>query len=172
GEPAEPIEAPPPEPKPKPKAERGNRKRIVGLKIGATHIAAARVDNNGAARLVQVAEEPLGAGIVVGGEIREPDELAAALKAFFKKHKLPRSGVRLGLASNRIGLRIFDLPGIEDPRQLTNAIRFRAQETLPIPLEDAVLDYRILREDADETGGITRKVLLVVAQKDLVERYV
>src|SRR5581483_2912559 len=89
-----------------------------------------------------------------------------------RKHRLPRSGVRLGVASNRIGVRIFELSGIEDPRQLDNAIRFRAQETLPIPLDEAVLDYRILSESADGNGVVTRRVLLVVAHRELVERYV
>jgi type IV pilus assembly protein PilM len=148
------------------------QKKVVGLKIGSTHLAAAQVANNGAPRLLQVADEPLEPGIVVSGELREPDELAASLKAFFRKHRLPRSGVRLGVASNRIGVRIFELEGIEDPRQLDNAIRFRAQETLPIPLDEAVLDYRILSEKVDESGAITRRVLLVVAHRDLVERYV
>src|SRR5262249_39541525 len=46
------------------------------------------------------------------------------------------------------------------------------QETLPIPLDEAVLDYRILSETADENGAVTRRVLLVVAHRELVERYV
>src|SRR5207253_10197343 len=135
-------------------------------------LAAARISNNGVPRLLQVAEGPLERGIVVSGELREPDELAAALKAFFRKHKLPRTGIRLGVASNRIGVRTFDLTGIDDPKQLGNAIRFRAQETLPIPLDEAVVDYRILSEEIGENGVLTRRVLLVVAHRELVERYV
>jgi type IV pilus assembly protein PilM len=98
--------------------------------------------------------------------------LAEALKEFFKKHKLPRQGVRLGIANNRIGVRIFDIGGIDDPRQLENAIRFRAQEALPIPIEEAVLDYQVLEERVDEEGGLIRRVLLVVAYRDLIDRYV
>ena len=122
--------------------------------------------------LLQAVREPLEHGIVVGGELRDPEALAAALKDFFRKHKLPKRGVRLGIANNRIGVRTFEIAGIEDPKQLANAIRFRAQEVLPIPIEEAVLDYQILSEAPDEDGRIVRRILLVVAYRDLVDRYV
>jgi type IV pilus assembly protein PilM len=147
-------------------------KKLVGLKIGASQLAAARVVNNGSSELVQVARQGLDPGVIVGGELREPEALAEALKLFFKDNKLPKQGVRLGIASNRIGVRTFDIGGITDPKQLENAIRFRAQETLPIPLEEAVLDYQILGENVDEEGAKTQRVLLVVAYRDLVDRYV
>jgi type IV pilus assembly protein PilM len=160
--------------KPKAKAPKGpaRHKKLVGLKIGASQLAAARIVNNGFPEVVQLARAELEPGIVVGGELREPDALADALKAFFRANKLPKQGVRLGIASNRIGVRTFEIGGIQDPKQLENAIRFRAQETLPIPLEEAVLDYQILGETLDEEGGTTSRVLLVVAYRDLVDRYV
>ena len=147
-------------------------KRYVGLKVGSSQIAAARVANNGAAELLQVAREPLAHGVVVNGELRDPEALTEALKRFFARNKLPRKNVRLGIASSRIGVRVFDIAGIDDEKQLENAIRFRAQDTLPIPLDEAVLDYHILGESVDENGNAARRVLLVVAYRDLVDRYV
>ena len=127
--------------------------RVVGLKIGSSQLAAARISNNdgrrAAAGRAHGAREP---GIVVGGELRDPEALAAALRRFFSANKLPRKGVRLGIASYRIGVRIFELAGIDDERQLENAIRFRAQEVLPIPLEEAVLDYQVLAESGRRRG--------------------
>jgi type IV pilus assembly protein PilM len=147
-------------------------KRLVGLKIGGSQLAAARIVNNGSPELVQVAREDLEHGIVVGGELREPELLAEALRGFFRKHKLPRQGVRLGIANNRIGVRILEIAGIEDPKQLENAIRFRAQEALPIPIEEAVLDYHVLGERVDDQGTKVRRILLVVAYRELIDRYV
>jgi type IV pilus assembly protein PilM len=91
---------------------------------------------------------------------------------FFRKHKLPRQGVRLGIANNRIGVRILEIAGIDDPKQLENAIRYRAQEALPIPIEEAVLDYHVLGERVDDEGQRIRRVLLVVAYRELIDRYV
>jgi type IV pilus assembly protein PilM len=159
---------------PKMRAERGAKaaKKIVGLKIGASQLAAARVSNNGSAELLQVAREPLEPGIVVGGELRDPDKLATALKEFFAKNGLPKRGVRLGIANNRIGVRTFEISGIQDPKQLGNAIRFRAQEALPIPIDEAVLDYQVLGEGVDADGQPTQRILLVVAYRELIDRYV
>jgi type IV pilus assembly protein PilM len=156
------------------RAKRGGQVpgRIVGLKIGASQIAAARVTNNGSAELVQIAREPLEQGVVVGGELRDPAKLTAALSDFFRKNDLPKSNVRLGIASNRIGVRTFDIEGVDDTKQLDNAVRFRAQETLPIPIDDAVLDYQILNHTKKENGDDTKRVLLVVAYRDLVDHYV
>src|SRR3954453_3617432 len=135
-----------------PKRKRRGKQEIVGLKIGASQIAASRVVNNGGppAKLVQLARVPLEPGVVVGGEVRDVDALATALDHFFTENKLPRRGVRLGIGTNRIGVRAVDIEGIEDEQQLANAVRFRANEALSIPLDQAVLDYHIVSETVDE----------------------
>jgi type IV pilus assembly protein PilM len=160
-------------PKPvKGKEQRDKRaKKLVGLKIGASQIAAAQVVNNGAPELVEVFREPLEAGVVVSGEIRDPETLGDALKRFFELHKLPKRGVRLGLSNNRIGVRIFEIEGVADAQQLENAIRFRAEEVLPIPLDQAVLDYAVLGEELRPDGTSAQRILLVVAYREVVERY-
>jgi len=147
-------------------------KRLVGLKVGASQIAAARVSNNGVAELLQLARDPLAPGVVVAGELRDPEALGDALKAFFARHKLPKKGVRLGIASNRIGVRVLDIVGVEEEKQLANAVQFRAQEALPIPLDEAVLDYQVLDENVDAEGQTVKRVLLVVAYRELIDRYV
>lgn len=161
-------------PRPAPRSGRGGKhpKRLVGLKIGASQLAAATVSNNGHAEVLQLAREPLDAGIVSNGELREPELLADALKEFFKQNKLPKRGVRLGIATNRIGVRTLEIPGIQDAKQLANAIKFRAQEALPIPIDEAVLDYQVLSETTNEDGEISRRILLVLAYRDLIDRYV
>ena len=147
-------------------------KKIVGLRVGSSQLSAARVHNNGTAEVVQIARAPLGRGIVSGGEVRDQEGLTRALKAFFAEHKLPRRGIRLGIASNRIGVRILDVPAIEDPRLFENSIRFHAQETLPIPVTDAILDHVILGEGEGQGLEPTTRVLLVFAHRELVDRHV
>jgi type IV pilus assembly protein PilM len=146
---------------------------LVGLKIGGSQIAAARVSNNGVAALEQVARQPLPMGIVVGGELRDPDALTEALKVFFAKNKLPKKGVRLGIANpNRIGVRTYPIDGTENDKQLANAMQYRASDLLNIPLDEAVLDWQVVEESVNEEGANSKRVLLVVAYRDLVDRYV
>lgn len=144
----------------------GRAKQLVGLKVGTSHVAAAVVADNGGPRLVKVAREQLPAGLVAGGEVREPEALATELDTFFGKHDLPRRNIRLGVGSNRIGVRIFERPGVDDPQQLANAIRFRAHEALPIPIEEAMLDYHLV-DDVEGPGH----VLLAVTYRDLIDRF-
>jgi type IV pilus assembly protein PilM len=145
-------------------------RQVVGLKIGASQLTAACVETNGSAKLVQIAREPIPRGIVLGGEVRDVVALGNELKAFFRKHKLPRRAVRVGIANNRIGVRTIELNGIDDPKQLANAVRFRAQEALPIPVDQAALDFQVLAESVED-GVAKKRVLLVVAYRELVDSY-
>src|SRR5215210_1022193 len=145
-------------------------KQIVGLKIGASQLSAACLEVNGSARLVQIAREPIPRGIVLGGEVRDIVALGNELKSFFRKHKLPKRAVRVGIANNRIGVRTIEVTGIEDPKQLANAVRFRAQEALPIPVDQAVLDFQVLSESIED-GVAKKRVLLVVAYRELIDSF-
>ena len=101
---------------------------------------------------MQLARRPIDSGLVVDGEIRDADALAHQLKMFFDEHKLPKKDVRIGLASNRIGVRTFDIAGIDDEAKFDNAVRFKAHEVLPVAQHESVLDYRVLEERPTEDG--------------------
>ncbi|MSO94296.1 MAG: type IV pilus assembly protein PilM [Thermoleophilia bacterium] len=147
-------------------------RQVVGLEIDASQIAAAVVNETQTGHeLVQLARRPLAPGIVVGGEVRDPDALALALSSFFDDEKLPRKSVRIGVSSNRIGVRTFDTVGIQDEVQFGNAVRFKAHELLPLAAQESVLDYRVLGERPNEEGEMVRRVLLVVAPRAHVEPY-
>ena len=156
----------------KPTSGRAKKRELVGLKVGASQLAASRVVNNGSAKLVGVARLPLERGVVVAGEVRDVPALARALDKLFTDNKLPRRGVRLGLATNRIGVRAFEIDGIADERQLDNAIRFRAHEAVSIPIDQAVLDYHVVGEAVDEAGNVSRRILLAAAYRESIDRYV
>jgi type IV pilus assembly protein PilM len=160
-----------PKPARKPKRSNGagsgtRHKQVVGLSIGASQLSAAVVVNNGRPKLVKAARHTLPADVVAGGEVRDSEALAGEIANFFDAADLPRKNVRLGIGSSRTGVRVFERPTVDDPRQLVNAIRFRAYETLPIPIEEAMLDYQLI----EETDGPDR-VLLAVAYRDLVDGF-
>jgi type IV pilus assembly protein PilM len=149
-----------------PSSSGGRHKQLVGLSVGASQLTAAVVVNNGHPKLVKAAIHKLPPEVVVGGEVRDSEALANELSTFFSEADLPRKNVRLGIGSSRTGVRVFERPAVDDPRQLANAIRFRAYETLPIPIEEAMLDYHIVEE-----ANMHDRVLLAVAYRDLVDRF-
>ena len=154
-------------PKPSsPTGANGRHKQLVGLSIGASQLSAAVVVNNGRPKLVKTAHHALPADVVAAGEVRDSEALSNEIAAFFTEADLPRKNVRLGIGSSRTGVRVFERPAVDDPRQLANAIRFRAYETLPIPIEEAMLDYHVVEEQ-----NMPDRVLLTVAYRDLVDRF-
>jgi type IV pilus assembly protein PilM len=141
---------------------------VVGVDIEPTHIAAAEVHVNGAIQIERAATATLEPGIVRDGEVADVDAFAEALKALFHEHKLGRH-VRLGLANQRIVVRSLELPRLDDPKQLAAAVRFQAQEHIPMPLDLAVLDFQPMGLVHTDQGERTR-VMLVAARRDMVDR--
>ena len=144
-------------------------KTLVGLDIDATGIVAASVVVNGRVRVERAAFAPLEPGIIRDGEVADVDGLAEALRTLYRENKGLDKRVRVGLANQKIVVRVVDLPYLEDAKELAAAVRFQAQDQLPMPLEHAVLDHQPLAVVNDATGR-RQRVLLVAARREMVER--
>lgn len=147
---------------------RTQRRSVVGLDIEPSFLAAAEVRSNGAIAVERAATTPLEPGVMRDGEVTDVDGLAAALKPFFAENDLGRR-VRLGVANQRIVVRTIDVPNLSDPKELAAAVRFQAQDQIPMPLDLAVLDFQPLGTVQTEQGERTR-VMLVAARRDMVDR--
>src|SRR5581483_10188355 len=121
---------------------RSLQKETVGLDIQPGYVAAVQ----GAAGRVAVtnaAYANLPAGAVRDGEVLDIETVSTTLRQLFSQHKLPRR-VRIGVANQRIAMRTMDLPPITDAKQLANAVRFSAQDHIPMPLDQAVLEHQVV----------------------------
>src|SRR5436190_48735 len=144
------------------------RRSVVGLDIEPGYLAAAQVSVNGHMAIERAATAPLDPGVMRDGEVADVEGLGEALKTFFREHKLPRR-VRLGVANQRIVVRNLELPSLSDPKELEAAVRFQAQEHLPMQLDLAVLDYQTLGVVQTENGE-RQRVVLVAARRDMIDR--
>jgi type IV pilus assembly protein PilM len=144
-------------------------KNLVGLDIDATGIVAASVSVNGRLHIEQTAMAPIEPGIIRDGEVTDVEGLAEALRGLYRANKGLDKRVRVGLANQKIVVRVIDLPYLEDPKEIDAAVRFHAQDQLPMPLDQAVLDHQQLEVVTDETGR-RQRVLLVAARREMVER--
>lgn len=143
---------------------------VVGLDIEAGSIAAAEIDAS--AQVTASAIQPLPAGAFREGEVADPDSLAEALKALFAQHKLSKR-VRLGIGNQRVVVRTLRLPAIEDPKEMEAAVRFQAQEQMPMPLDQAVLEHQVVGGVAAEEGSTPQvDVVVVAARRDMVGSFV
>jgi type IV pilus assembly protein PilM len=144
------------------------QKSVVGLDVEAGSVAAAEVDADGSREVTQVAVAPLEGGLIKEGEVVDPEALSEALNSMFAEHKLSKS-VRLGVANQRVAVRTLRLPLIEDPQERDTAIRFQAQEHLPMPLDQAVLDHQVISRFSGEDGTRGMEVVAVAARRDMLQ---
>jgi len=153
---------------------RGGSKRapagatVIGLDIDPGHVVAAEVSVNGGLSVRRAAAATLAPGVVRDGEVIEVDALSETLRTLFAEHKLGRR-VRLGLANQRIMVRTMELPHLPDRDDFAAAVRFGAQDEIPMPLDSVVLDFHSLGI-VETPGGPRERVLLVAARRDMVDR--
>ncbi len=141
---------------------------VVGLDIEAGSIAAAEVKADGSAPVSVAAIEPLAPGAFHEGEVIDADGLVEALKALFSKHKLSKQ-VRLGIGNQRVIVRTLRLPAIEDHKEMEAAVRFQAQEQIPMPLDQAVLEHQVVGGVPGEEGATPQvDVVVVAARRDMI----
>lgn len=142
---------------------------FTGLEIEPTGIHAAAVSVNGRIRIEHAASAPLEAGVVRDGEVQDVEALAEALRELYRSTDGLDKRVRLGIANQKIVVRIIELPPIDDAKELEAAVRFQAQDAIAMPLDSAVLDWHPL--DVVQTdAGPRQRILLVAARRDMVAK--
>jgi type IV pilus assembly protein PilM len=141
---------------------------LVGLDIQPGYIAAVQAQVNGSIVVQHAAGSPLAPDAVREGEVLDERTLSEALRELFGDGRLGRR-VRIGLANQRTVLRTLELPPVTDRKELAAAVRFQAEDQVPMPLAGAVLDFHSLGV-FDTPAGPRQRVIVVAAQREMVER--
>jgi type IV pilus assembly protein PilM len=141
---------------------------VVGLDIQPGLVAAVQARVNGSIVAERAATLPLPSDTVRDGEVVDENALSETLRELFGDSHLSKR-VRVGVANQRTVLRTLDLPPVTDRKELDAAVRFQAQDQVPMPLNNAVLDFHPLGV-VDTPAGPRQRVVLVAAQRDMVTR--
>jgi type IV pilus assembly protein PilM len=151
----------------------GSSSGAVGLDIGTDHIRLAQLRPSGGGFVLQrygVIGLPLGS--VVEGEIVDADAVGTAVRDLMRSVGL-RAGaeVAAGVSNQKVVVRLIDLPYM-DPAELGGAIQYQAQDYIPIPVEEAILDYQVIGDYMTSADEHMMEVLLVAAQRDMIDQLV
>lgn len=150
------------------KKGRSKDSATVGVEIEAGSIGVAEVRSNGSAYLAASATAPLPPEAFRDGEVADSESVAEALRSLFAEHKLSKR-VRLGIANQRVVVRTLRLPAIDDPDELKAAVNFAAQEQIAMPLEQAVIDHRVVGGIGAVEGAAPQiDVIVVAARRDMI----
>jgi type IV pilus assembly protein PilM len=146
----------------------GADRTVTGLEIEPGHVAAVETSAGASLAVERAAVAALPPGVVRDGEVVDVETLAGLLRSLFAEHKLSRK-VRLGVANQRIVMRTLDLPPLRHEKEIASTVRFQAQDEIPMPLEQAVLQHQSLGIVETPEGPRTR-VVLVAARRDMIDK--
>src|SRR3954447_10009224 len=141
--------------------------RAVGLDVGTSAVRAVELvlgrEQVTLTRFGQVALPP---GAVRGGEVVDAPAVAAAIRRLWREAGFRSRTVIVGVGNQRVVVRQADLPAMSD-EDMRSALQFQAADLIPIPIEEAILDFQIVDEFPTSDGDMVR-ILLVAAQRDMV----
>ncbi|HYB24709.1 MAG TPA: pilus assembly protein PilM [Solirubrobacteraceae bacterium] len=150
------------------KLSRRSSEHLVGLDIQPGFVAAVQARVNGSIAAERAAALALPADCVRDGEVLDESTLSEVLRELFAASGLPKR-VRVGVANQRTVLRTLELPPVTDEKELAAAVNFQAQDQVPMPLNNAVMDFHPIGI-VDTPAGPRQRVVLVAAQRDMIER--
>ena len=141
---------------------------MVGLDIGTSGVRAAELSTGkGPATLERFGQVALPAGAVRDGEVVDTDAVASALQQLWSQAKFSTKKVIVGVANQKVVVRQVDLPWLPAD-ELRKSLSFQVQDFIPMPVEQAILDFHPLEEFTNDAGGRMLRVLLVAAARDMV----
>lgn len=144
----------------------------TGLDIGTNTFRVAQVKpTSGGAALLAYDTVPVPMGAVAEGEIVDIDAVAHAIQQLWRKAGIAEKRVIIGVANQKVVVRLIELPFMEK-NELAGAIQYQAQDFIPIPVEDAILDFQIIGDHMSEQDEHLMEVLLVAAQRDMVGAHI
>jgi type IV pilus assembly protein PilM len=140
----------------------------IGLDIGTSVVRAVELSfGRGGLTLERFGQVVLPEGAVRDGEVVDREPVVACLKQLWSATGFSHKKVVMGVANQRVIVRQLDLPWM--PREeLRASLPFQVQDFLPMPTEQAVLDFFPLEERSQAGGGRTLHGLLVAAARDTV----
>lgn len=167
----------------------------LGVDLGASSIKLVELQNDGGRpKLTTYGFVEQRTDVVRGDSVELQQQIVAALRSILKKSRVQSRKVVAALPSYAVFTSIISLPEMSK-RDLYAAVRWEAKKFVPMPLEEMVLDWRLLAGPATgdslpvdsrspdantqhpapstrSKGPKAMKVLLTAAPKNLVRRYI
>ena len=143
---------------------------IVGLNFGRSTFRAVELDKRKEGLIISNIGTYENPKVNFLSDKREDmDLIAEHIAEFFKEMGFGTSHVVMGLDESQVFMRVMKVPAMSD-KELRSAVRYEAEQYIPLPLDQINLSYQRLDPDLTEKDKIN--VQVVAAKKDVLERYV
>ncbi|WP_243077296.1 pilus assembly protein PilM [Microbacterium sp. SS28] len=139
---------------------------LVGLEITEESVRAVEVRKGRTPVLLAAGEVPLPPDAARDSEVLDRDVVAMALRQLWSTAGIKGREVTLGVGSRRILVREYTTQAMA-PAMLKQALPYQVQDLLPVPANQAVLDFYPLGQQGDQVSG-----MLVAAVAETMEQLV
>ena len=142
--------------------------RVVGLDIGDGVLRAAEVKDPARSRptVVKYHEVPIPHGAVSKGEVVDREAVVAGIRQLWSQGRFGTKDVVLGMGNHRILARDHVVRAQPIDR-IREQLPFQVQDLLPVPVNDALLDFYPVSTEQTDQGPMVHG-LLVAAIRDAV----
>lgn len=141
----------------------------IGLDIGSGYLKVVQLkDNKGGYELELFDMLALPPELIVDGSIIDSLRLVDSLKELLRKSKIKTKDVAISIAGHSsVIIKRVSLPDMSE-EELSESIKFEAEQYIPFDIEDVNLDFQILGPK-EEPGQMD--VILVAIKKDIINEY-
>ena len=145
-------------------------KGLVGLDIGSSAMKLVELqEKKGEYWLQRLGVEPLSPEAIVDGSIMDSSLVVDALNRLVAATGVKAPGFATSLSGHSVIIKKIQVPAMA-PEDLSEQIRWEAEQYIPFDINDVRLDYVVLSEG--EAGHDNMDVLLVAVKRDKVNDYV
>lgn len=145
--------------------------RLVGLDIGGTTIKIVELENSGNThKLVACGVSATPPRGLLSEASFDQVALGDAIKKACVESKITTKSINIALPEGMVFTRVVEMPMLSD-KELASAIHWEAEQYIPLPLNDVVLDYQVMTKGISTKAGPAMGVFLVAASKTLISKY-
>lgn len=144
-------------------------KNLVGLDIGsaAVKLVELKEGKEGKFQLVRAGMESLSPEAIVDGAIMDSSLVVETISRLLSSAGTKNANVAVSVSGHSVIVKKIALPSMPE-EELSESIRWEAEQYIPFDINDVYLDYVVLDPGA---AGETMSVLLVAAKKEKVDDY-
>ncbi len=145
--------------------------KSFGLDIGSTSLKAVWLSQEKDAYLLRAAASlPTPPKGMLSDAPVDQETMAKAIRTLVQEAKITSKFVNISLAENRVYTKVIEMPVLSD-KELTSAIYWEAEQSIPVPLNEITFDYTVLKRPEKTEEGANMQVLLVGAPTQVIDKY-
>lgn len=145
--------------------------QFFGLDIGSTSLKIVQIGKSGnKLKLEALGSCPTPPGSLISDSRNDQEALAVAIKQLAKETKVSTKRVNTALPESQIYTQVREIAPLSDT-ELAAAIPWEAEQSIPLPIADVSLDFKVLERPAKPVPGSKMSILLVAAPKAFIAKY-